>query len=460
MPYGIPKETKKQTKKMEDCVASVMKQGKDKSSAIAICKASITNREGSISGHLRLLNIREDQDKRIIRVAIVSEEVDSYDTVINPDGLVSPLESVPVDYNHNRVSTGAKIKDAGYEMIEVPDGNGGKKKTKSRVVEVEVYKDSKLRTQQNKDKEDTIPSAYEAVENGRIGWVSIDFEPIKEYIEVVYNSAGEKLREVYNRWRLNFLSLLDTKPGQDTAYIMSVRMKNLNSNLNKINNINMENKNENKRMYPDVLQNKAGELFAVVKEVEEEGNGNETKTYTLKDISGREMQVNKEQINCGMDSGKEKEYSIPSAGQMLMKIFSMIKPQVEERQAKEEKNPAEKQEAGKPEEKKEGKNVPAPKEKDEANNLPKEKTECATPKRDGEKKEDNKEAEMQRMLKEKDEKIAKLNDLYKRVSNSPKVESNTEEDPATDLAGEDADSEDEDTRTAKAVSRSRFVDYK
>lgn len=41
MPYGLPHETPELTKKMEDCVREVMKQGREKVSAIRICKASL-----------------------------------------------------------------------------------------------------------------------------------------------------------------------------------------------------------------------------------------------------------------------------------------------------------------------------------------------------------------------------------------------------------------------------------
>ena len=53
------------------------------------------------TSYMRLLNISEKKDKKIITVALVSSIVDNYETIIKPDGLLSPLESVPVDYNHN-----------------------------------------------------------------------------------------------------------------------------------------------------------------------------------------------------------------------------------------------------------------------------------------------------------------------------------------------------------------------
>lgn len=49
MPYGIKDETPEQTKWMEKCVIKVMKSGKDKSSAVAICKSQLKKSKGSIS---------------------------------------------------------------------------------------------------------------------------------------------------------------------------------------------------------------------------------------------------------------------------------------------------------------------------------------------------------------------------------------------------------------------------
>ena len=47
MPYG--NETPEQTKWLEKCVVKVMKSGKDKSSAIAICKSQLKKSNGSIA---------------------------------------------------------------------------------------------------------------------------------------------------------------------------------------------------------------------------------------------------------------------------------------------------------------------------------------------------------------------------------------------------------------------------
>jgi len=51
MPYGVDKElggdNESNTKFMETCVQKVMKTGKDKGSAIAICKSSLRKRKGN-----------------------------------------------------------------------------------------------------------------------------------------------------------------------------------------------------------------------------------------------------------------------------------------------------------------------------------------------------------------------------------------------------------------------------
>lgn len=49
MPYGIKDETTEQTKWMEKCVTKVMKSGKDKSSAIAICKTQLKKASGNLA---------------------------------------------------------------------------------------------------------------------------------------------------------------------------------------------------------------------------------------------------------------------------------------------------------------------------------------------------------------------------------------------------------------------------
>lgn len=51
MPYGLPKEinSPENNKWMETCVSRIMKTGKEKGAAIAICKTSLIKRKGKKS---------------------------------------------------------------------------------------------------------------------------------------------------------------------------------------------------------------------------------------------------------------------------------------------------------------------------------------------------------------------------------------------------------------------------
>lgn len=187
-----------------------------------------------VSGNLQLLRVDESVGKKVITVGIVSDRTDSYNTVIKPDGLITPAESILIDYNHNRISTGAKVVDKGVQKVNITIG-GVKQEIESRVFEIHVLKKHRAWTRENKDKRDSeVKSIVELIENGRINWVSVDFSPVDTETEYVYDKDGNVKRVVYNKWRLNYLSLLDVKPGQDDSYFLNVRM-----NFNLLNNTSM-----------------------------------------------------------------------------------------------------------------------------------------------------------------------------------------------------------------------------
>ncbi len=62
MPYGIPNETKEQTKWMESCVESVMKSNKEytQGRAIAICKAQLKRNDWKVPSGESELSMREE----------------------------------------------------------------------------------------------------------------------------------------------------------------------------------------------------------------------------------------------------------------------------------------------------------------------------------------------------------------------------------------------------------------
>jgi len=64
MPYGVDKDvggdSKDNDKWMEDCVRKIMKSGKDKSSAIAICKTALDKMHGDANKAEFLLSSLKD----------------------------------------------------------------------------------------------------------------------------------------------------------------------------------------------------------------------------------------------------------------------------------------------------------------------------------------------------------------------------------------------------------------
>ena len=186
--------------------------------------------------NIRVLNTRADGADRLIRVALVSDIVDSYQTVFHVRGCVSPLESVPIDWLHNRVATECAFEPGSeaIETIEVPDGSGGTIEAEAKVADIRVPQSARKWTRSNKDLEpDEVASLYDAVDRGQVRWGSIDFDPIE--IVQYRDAKGNLIREEYPKWRLNYFSLLDVKPGQDTSYVLNIRSKNRNKNMLEIN---------------------------------------------------------------------------------------------------------------------------------------------------------------------------------------------------------------------------------
>lgn len=67
MPYNLPSEvggdSRENTQWMEECVAKVMKQGKTKEEAIAICKATLIRSKGEKSKASFVITLILDEQK-------------------------------------------------------------------------------------------------------------------------------------------------------------------------------------------------------------------------------------------------------------------------------------------------------------------------------------------------------------------------------------------------------------
>lgn len=187
--------------------------------------------------YVRIADAKPVKGGKTLRMAMVSEIVDSYRTIIPPNGCVTPLSSVGVDLMHSRVATECQLIDVGIGQVEVPtnkvgeDGQVVTEFIEARVVDVFVPENAREWTKENEHKRvEEVPSLYDDVKNwpnNRYRWGSVDFTPIE--IAEIYDADGNKIREEYPKYRVNFFSLLKTKPGQDTSYVVSIRSLDQNN---------------------------------------------------------------------------------------------------------------------------------------------------------------------------------------------------------------------------------------
>lgn len=76
-PYGMMNETPKTTQWLENCVKKVMRDGKDKSSAIAICKSTFEKMHGP-DGKAALEIYPIIQDLRKNNMTYLIQDVEEY----------------------------------------------------------------------------------------------------------------------------------------------------------------------------------------------------------------------------------------------------------------------------------------------------------------------------------------------------------------------------------------------
>lgn len=108
MPYGIPKDaggdSKNNMMKMKDCVDGVMSKGKDKTSAIRICKASMFGGALNVGKFLGEISEKSEIVSRILeggKVTLTDEEkseieliIETLSAVLSPDSEDPELNAV------------------------------------------------------------------------------------------------------------------------------------------------------------------------------------------------------------------------------------------------------------------------------------------------------------------------------------------------------------------------------
>jgi len=160
------------------------------------------------------------------KAVLVSNNIDRFETVIEPKGYIGRIDNVPVDVNHSRQHSGAYLSNIQVEKdLVIPWMNGETKTLKSALTGIFVvpktarwfYTDRDGKIQDN-------GSLYELAKNNRLIAPSVDFISI--------NSRAIDGILHYLKWDLRRCSLLTITPGQqDSGWVRSI-IENIDSQTN------------------------------------------------------------------------------------------------------------------------------------------------------------------------------------------------------------------------------------
>lgn len=185
---------------------------------------------------LPIVNIRKADGGLIVTVALVTDRVDRYNTVIEPSGCMTDFRNVMVDHNHNFVPTGAKLTNKRIENVTLDDGEV----VEALVGDILVEKNHELHDEDGKVK----GNLFDWLINGRIFSVSVYFESIEEQ----RNNQTGFVR--FLKWSLRALSFLDTISGQEDSFILNIQRRSNEPEKAYIRSINLhldDNTMSNKR---------------------------------------------------------------------------------------------------------------------------------------------------------------------------------------------------------------------
>jgi len=162
------------------------------------------------------LRVFNDTKKRVLTVALVTERLDRYNTIINPEGCITDFRNVIVDFRHSRISTGARLTNKRIGEVTLDTGET----VRALIGDLEVYQNNELNVVDKiTGATRSDGNAYEAVESGRIIAVSVDFMPIESSIWFNEKTGVTE----YRQWSLRCLSLLDIPAGQEDSIILNIR---------------------------------------------------------------------------------------------------------------------------------------------------------------------------------------------------------------------------------------------
>lgn len=173
-------------------------------------------------------------DSLVYEVVIVSNQKDRYKTIIEPTGLRNITTTV-IDYNHNQLNTGARL----FATKEVKNyqKRDGEILESALIGFIEVPKTARMYYKDNQGVEIDGGSLYDALIQGKIRSVSVEFFPIED--EIATTKSGIKIFRVWELPRLSFLSVASGQGSSEITRIRSMDSENTtNSNQRNMYNVN------------------------------------------------------------------------------------------------------------------------------------------------------------------------------------------------------------------------------
>ncbi len=229
---------------------------------------------------------RSTQDNMgVLTVGVVSEKPDTYNTIIDPEGCDTPVQSIVVDFRHLNLNTGSKVLRQYIRYVRAnPDGSIELNESptqghiKTLIFDIGIPKSAQLFIKDKNGQTISDGNAYEAVKEGRIGYVSVEFDP-RPYPEFTLTDANG--RTTYKKWRCLCVTLLDEPPSQDMAFIINKQNFRTANSTNKSNNMAF------KQHDPVVVKKDDTRTVCRVSQLDE--NENKEMSYRCRTANGEEM---------------------------------------------------------------------------------------------------------------------------------------------------------------------------
>lgn len=164
---------------------------------------------------------------------LVSERVDTYNTIFNPFGMVSHVNRVVIDYNHNLMDTGAKFER--FFNLKIPNLSDGGQTSINALAGVFNYtSETVIRDKDRDGREYIVDKLQKRIDDGSIKAGSVYAMPYFTEEEArAYERWDGLVPFRFERWGLIAFSLLGEPAGQEDSYFLPDKYINYNNNMPK-----------------------------------------------------------------------------------------------------------------------------------------------------------------------------------------------------------------------------------